>query len=104
VTTPLQIRVSLPAQGQIEEAAAWWAENRPAAPGAIRDDLADILNVLVRQPGIGVSARRSRVKGLRRVTLKRVRYYLYYRVSGDALEVLAFWHTSRGQSPRIEAQ
>jgi len=53
VTTPLQIRVSLPAQGQIEEAAAWWAENRPAAPGAIRDDLADILNVLVRQPGIG---------------------------------------------------
>lgn len=100
----LRIHVSPQALAQIEEAAEWWASNRPAAPGAIRQDLADILEILVRQPGVGMPTRRGRIKGLRRVTLKRVRYYLYYRVSEDVLEVLAFWHTSRGHPPRIQGQ
>jgi plasmid stabilization system protein ParE len=104
VNEPLRIRVSPQALAQIEEAAEWWAKNRPAAPGAIRQDVADILNVLVRQPGIGMPTRRGRVKGLRRITLDRVHYYLYYRASEGVLEVLAFWHTSRGRPPRILAQ
>jgi len=33
------------------------------------------------------------------VTLSRVRYDLYYRVADDAIQVLAFWHTSRGSEP-----
>ena len=33
---------------------------------------------------------RHTLQGVRRVTLSRIRYYVYYRVSGDALEVLAF--------------
>ena len=41
------------------------------------------------------------VKGLRRVNLARVRYYIYYRVSEGFLDVLAFWHTSRGGQPRV---
>jgi plasmid stabilization system protein ParE len=104
VNQPLRIQVSPQAFAQIEEAAEWWARNRPAAPGAIRQDVADILDVLVRQPGIGMPTRRGRIKGLRRVNLDRVHYYLYYRVSEGVLEVLAFWHTSRGRSPRIHAQ
>jgi hypothetical protein len=36
---------------------------------------------------------------MRRVILPRIRYYLYYRVAGDALEVMAFWHVSRGRQP-----
>lgn len=52
----------------------------------------------------GAPARRGRVKGLRRVTLTRVRYYLYYRVSGGILEVLAFWHTSRGRQPAMQVR
>ena len=98
----LPIRISPQALAQIEEAADWWAKNRPSAPGAIRQDIGEILNVLARQPGIGVPSRRGRIRGLRRVTLDRVRYYLYYRVADGALEVLAFWHTSRGRSPRIQ--
>ena len=101
---PLRIRVSPQALAQIEEAAQWWARNRPAAAGAIREDVADILTVLVNQPGVGMPTRRGRIKGLRRVTLSRVRYNLYYRVSEGVLEVLAFWHTSRGRPPRIRAQ
>lgn len=106
MSEPLRIRISPQALAQIEEAADWWAKNRLAAPGAIRQDISEILTVLVLQPGIGMPTRRGRgrVKGLRRVTLDRVRYYLYCRVSEGALEVLAFWHTSRGQPPRIQAQ
>ena len=58
-----------------------------------------MLAILAVQPGIGAPARRSRIRGLRRITLPRVRYYLYYRVSGEALEVVALWHVSRGRQP-----
>ena len=71
--------------------------NRPTVPNAVRDDIAQILAILSTQPGIGAPARRGRVRGVRRVTLTHVRYYLYYRASGGVLEVLAFWHTSRGR-------
>ena len=93
-----------PALVQIEEACDWWAKNRPAAPGAIRHDLAEMLAILVHQPGVGMPTRRGRIIGLRRVTLERVHYYLYYRVTNGVLEVLAFWHTSRARHPRIQAQ
>jgi plasmid stabilization system protein ParE len=101
VTPPLQIKVSQDAQAQIEEAAAWWAQNRPFAPGAVRQDLDRVLGLLSVNPGIGARARDAKLEGVRRATLSRVRYYVYYRVSGDALEVLAFWHTSRGRQPNL---
>lgn len=101
MSDPLEIRVSPQAVAQIDEAADWCTKNRPAAPGAIRQDLAEILSVLVNQPGVGVPTRRGRIRGLRRVTLTRVRYYLYYRASGRVLEVLALWHTSRGRQPPL---
>jgi plasmid stabilization system protein ParE len=101
LTSPRKIRISPRALGQIEKAAEWWAQNRPSAPDAIRHDVAEILNLLCVQPGIGAPARRSRAKGVRRVTLSRVRYYLYYRVSAEFVDVLAFWHTSRQGQPRM---
>ena len=35
----LIVRIKPRAEKQIEAAAAWWSENRPAAAGAIRSDL-----------------------------------------------------------------
>ena len=101
MTRPLQIKVSRDAQAQIEEAAAWWGKNRPSAPGAIRDDLDRILSLLAVQPGVGAQARGTKLQGVRRVTLSRIRYYVYYRATDEALEVLAFWHTSRGRQPPL---
>jgi len=101
MTTPLRIEITKAAQTQISVAAAWWAENRPAAPDAIREELDRILDLLRVQPEIGTIARRATLSGVRRVTLFRIRYYVYYRVAGDALQVLAFWHTSRGSGPPI---
>ena len=104
MSPPLEIRVSKQAATQIEAAAEWWLKNRPAAPGAIRIDLAEILSVLAEHPGVGTPATKTRIKGLRRIYLSRIRYYVYYRGRGDLLEVLAFWHASRGQLPKIHTQ
>lgn len=99
MNTPLRVEITDNAQAQISAAAAWWAENRPAAPDAVREDLDRILELLRRQPAIGTIARRATLSGVRRVTLSRIRYYVYYRVANDALQVLAFWHASRGGEP-----
>ena len=77
VIRPLPVKVSDNARAQIEEAAAWWAKNRPAAPGAIREELDRILGLLAVQPGMGAPAR------------------------DETLEVIAFWHTSRGRTPPL---
>lgn len=101
MTRPLQIKLSRNAQAQIEEAAAWWEKNRPSAPGAVREDLDRILSLLAAQPDIGARPRGTKLRGVRRVTLSRIRYYLYYRATNEALEVLALWHTRRGQQPQL---
>ena len=97
--TPLRIEITDDARTQIAAAVAWWAVNRPAAPDAVSDDLDQILGVLCVQPAMGTRARRTTLSGVRRVTLSRIRYFVSYRVAGDALQVLAFWHTSRGVGP-----
>ena len=98
---PLEIRISPRAAAEIEMAAAWWQENRPSAPGAVRVDIARTLALLSVQPGLGAPIRKPRVPGARRYTLDRIRYYLYYCVDGEILEVLALWHASRGSEPRV---
>ena len=95
----LQVEVTPRAAAQIESAATWWAENRPAAPDAIRLDLEDALSLLARQPGIGARSKSSRYPDLRRLHLARVRYHVYYRVAGEKLFVFALWHASRGSGP-----
>ncbi len=39
----------------------------------------------------------------RRIYLDRIHYYLYYSVDDrtETVEVLAFWHASRGSSPEF---
>ena len=101
MNTPLRIEITDDARTQIAAAVAWWAENRLTAPGAVLDDLDRILGLLCVQPAMGTTARRATLSGVRRVTLSRIRYYVYYRVAEDALQVLALWHTSRGLGPSL---
>ncbi len=39
----LRVKVSARAASHIRVAAEWWAENRPAAPGAVRKDIGEAL-------------------------------------------------------------
>jgi plasmid stabilization system protein ParE len=50
---PLELYVSRRAAREIERVVQWWAVNRPAAPGAVRQDLQAALNLLLGQPDIG---------------------------------------------------
>ena len=99
MSKPLVVRPTRRAAEQIKEAARWWEENRPAARGAVREDLEQVFALLSRQAGVGARARNARVAGVCRIHLSRIRYYLFYRAKRSTMEVLAFWHTSRGSEP-----
>lgn len=79
----------------------WWARNRPLAPRAIEEELARAFDLLAVQATMGARAKNRDLLDVRRVHLSRIHYYLYYRVSADAIDVLAFWHTSRGTAPSL---
>jgi len=70
---------------------------------SIEENLAAALDVLAAQPLAGSMSNSSRLRGIRRVYLSRIRYHLYYRadVAGRKIDVLACWHASRGRSPRL---
>lgn len=74
---------------------------RPLAPGAVYDEFDEALNILGAQPEIGASAFSARVRGVRRIHLSRISYFLYYGVQPGRIDILALWHTSRGASPRL---
>jgi plasmid stabilization system protein ParE len=88
------ILISARARREIAEAAQWWLENRDKAPEAFEEDLAEAFDLILHAPHLGILVP-SRIKFVRRVLLRRVRYYLYYRDTAPGVEVLALWHASR---------
>jgi len=97
----VKVRVSKHAQGQIERAAQWWDEHRELAPRAFDEDIANAFLLLGAEPLIGALFPSQSARGLRRLHLARIRYHLYYRIRGRTVEVVAFWHTSRGTGPSL---
>ncbi len=99
----LPVVVTASAATAIGEAAEWWSRNRTAAPTALTDEIERAFALIAAHPAVGARALNTTLTDVRRVHLARVRYYLYYRVSptGDRIEVLAFWHTSRGSTPEL---
>ena len=102
MTVKRRVEVTEAARAQILAASAWWEENRPSAPGAVAEELDRILALLVVQPAMGTPARSARLREVRRIALTRIRYYVYYRATDTAVQVLAFWHTSRGKEPPLQ--
>jgi len=98
---PLELFVSRRAAREVERIVQWWAVNRPAAPGAVRQDLQAVLNLLLVQPDIGVCVNQASSPEVRRFHLDRIRYWVYYRVRRNRLEVLSVWHSSRGSGPAV---
>ncbi|HEX4497231.1 MAG TPA: type II toxin-antitoxin system RelE/ParE family toxin [Thermoanaerobaculia bacterium] len=98
----LRLVVAAQAERQIREAALWWHQNRRAAPGLFRQELTRGFELITTQPNVGPRALDLDLPEVRRLHLSRIRYYLYYRiVAQDTVEVLALWHTSRGEGPWI---
>jgi len=97
----LRVKISARAISQVQAAAAWWVENRPAAPDAIAADFGQAVALLAAQPGLGARYEGSRAPGVRRLFLNRLGYFIYYRQHGGDLQVLAFWHSSREHQPTL---
>ena len=95
-----QILISKRAAGQIQRRAQWWADNRPAAPGAVAADVGEAVRLLAEQPGIGAKYEGARTPRVRRLYLGRLEYFIYYTADANVLRVLAFWGASRGKQPR----
>lgn len=100
---PLNILIEPRARAEVEAAARWWAENRPAAPTLLLDELEHVYELLRSQPHAGQPAQSTLLAGIRRVLLGRARYHLYYRVLDDrqTVVILALWHASRGHGPDL---
>jgi plasmid stabilization system protein ParE len=97
----VNVRVTKRAQAQIDRAAVWSDENRDRAPEAFDEDLAEAFLLLSAEPGVGAPALRTHAHGVRRLHLARIRYQLYYRISGDQVAVLGLWHARRGGGPPL---
>jgi plasmid stabilization system protein ParE len=53
----MEVRVTKRAQAQIDRAGLWWDENRPLAPAAFDEELAEAFSLLSAEPGIGAPAK-----------------------------------------------
>jgi plasmid stabilization system protein ParE len=97
----LSLIVWAQAAREIEQASAWWHANRQASPDLLSDDVARAFALITFQPGVGVPARSGRLRNVRRLTLRRVGYLLYYRVAPERgeVQVLRFRHARRRRRP-----
>ena len=100
---PLPVVFTTKAAGQLQEAVAWWIVNRPAAPNVLIAEVARAVGLIALQPAMGVVARSSRLRGVRRVLLEPMGYHIYYRVRPllQRIDILAVWHASRGSDPKL---
>jgi plasmid stabilization system protein ParE len=98
-----QVIISPTAGRHIKDAAAWWAEKRPAAPDVFKDELNQALNLIAAHPSVGMRAANVKLSGVRRILLGRARYHIFYRLSSDGktVGILALWNSRRGSAPPI---
>ena len=97
----LELFITRRAAREIDRVAAWWAIHRPSAPGAIRIDLEAAFALLTEQPAVGIEVPEASSPGVRRFFVDRIRYWVYFRVRGNRLEVVSVWHSSRGLGPAL---
>lgn len=99
----LALQVAPVAEEQIRTASAWWHEHRQAAPDLLEAELERAFELITSQPGVGAPALDEGFEVVRRITVRRSRYHLYYQVHEQTVEVLALWQTSRGTGPALDA-
>lgn len=63
----MEVRVTKRAQAPIDRAALWWDQNRPLAPEALDEELAEAFSLLSAEPRMGAPALNVRARRVRRV-------------------------------------
>lgn len=96
-----RITVSPQAIRQIDTALQWWTDNRSGVPGLLASEIETAFGRLQLHPTAGEQVRSRHGGSIRRLILRRSRYWLYYFVSENEIEVLALWHQNRGVLPPL---
>ena len=99
MTRPRLLIVEHRAAHEIDDAAAWWHENRPASPLLFEHEIGrafSMLRELPGEPGVPVYGAGLRA-GVRRLFLARVGYHVYYQADHEQnrVAVLSIWHARR---------
>lgn len=101
--TAYSVIVSPRAREQVLAISQWWRENRDKNPFLFEDELIDGLALIGKSPLVSAVYRVMSQRVVRRVRLSGSRYYIYFEVDDRAekVNVLAVWHASRGNGPRL---
>jgi len=97
----LELHILPRAIRDIDRIEVWHVTNQAAVPGAVRDDVEATAARIASHPGLGARVRQSKTPDVRRFHLRRFKYWLYYRVRGDTLQILTIWHSARGKGPAV---
>lgn len=93
----MRVRWLRTALRNLEDEAAYIATDDPEAARAVVQRVLEAVDSLGDQPGLG---RPGRVPGTRELVVRKTRYIVPYRVSGEVVEVLRVFHTSRRRPTR----
>jgi toxin ParE1/3/4 len=77
------------ADRELEEAARWYAEHRPAASAGFRSSVIDAVELISNSP---LSWRQVTESGVRRIVVDKYPYTVYFEVLGDMVYVLSVAH------------
>jgi plasmid stabilization system protein ParE len=99
---PYRLRIASDVWLQADAIDSWWRANRRASPNLFRDELDAALERLETSPlTTRAYGQEGQPMALRRLLLPRSRYFVYFEVEGNSVQVLAVWHASRGKGPPL---
>lgn len=88
----MRVRLTSRAYGELQQISTYFADRSPATATSIFAVIERILSGLATTPYRG---RATDVKDVRCIVVPRFPYKLFYRISGDTIEVLSIFHTSQ---------
>ena len=80
------------ALNNLDEIAAYIAQENPIAAQQVVDMIIEQTNLLATQPALG---RSGRVLGTRELVISNSQYLVPYRIKNNVVEILRVFHTSR---------
>lgn len=87
----MQVEFHPQAEQELLEAVGWYEERVPGLAGALQEQLQSATDLLIAYPELGAVLEDD----FRRLALRRFPYYLIYRLSAQAVYVVAFAHDRR---------
>jgi plasmid stabilization system protein ParE len=90
-----RVLLSTAAKAQIRSIRLWWRRERTKAPSAFSDELREAFELLRRYPESGTAVVDEPFTGMRRLSLNRTHYYLYYEVAGADVIIAGIRHQSQ---------